>query len=99
MVFILAACQANAPTEAEPTESPIATSLPQPSDTPELEKSPTPAEAIISEDATSSGCTVESPFPTPGPTLQSIFPAISEADWVIGPSDAYVTLLEYGDFQ
>jgi hypothetical protein len=99
LAFVLVACQASTPTQAEPTEAPVATTLPQPSDTPELEKSPTPTEAMVSEGESSPGCTVESPFPTPGATLQSIFPAISESDWVIGPSDAHVTLLEYGDFQ
>jgi hypothetical protein len=45
------------------------------------------------------GCTVISPNPTPGPTEESIFPSVSDQDWVIGPPDASVTLIEYGDFQ
>ncbi len=45
------------------------------------------------------GCTVISPPPTPGPTEQSAFPPVSEKDWMIGPEDAEITLIEYSDFQ
>jgi protein-disulfide isomerase len=45
------------------------------------------------------GCTVISPQPTPGPTQQSVFPPVSDKDWVQGPSTAAITLVEYGDFQ
>ncbi|MBW8010393.1 MAG: hypothetical protein FVQ83_04005 [Chloroflexi bacterium] len=44
-------------------------------------------------------CTVSSPQPTPGPTQQSIFPAVSEQDWALGPETASLTIIEYGDFQ
>lgn len=30
---------------------------------------------------------------------ESLFPEVSNADWVNGPEDAAVTILEYGDFQ
>lgn len=46
-----------------------------------------------------SGCTVVSKKPTPGPTAESIFPAVSDTDWVIGPASAKVTIIEYSDFQ
>lgn len=45
------------------------------------------------------GCTVISPPNTPGPTEQSVFPPVSENDWVIGPENAEITLIEYSDFQ
>jgi hypothetical protein len=45
------------------------------------------------------GCTVITKEPTPGPTAESIFPAVSDADWVKGPADAKVTIIEYSDFQ
>lgn len=46
-----------------------------------------------------SSCTVVSRKPTPGPTQQSLFPAVDEHDWVRGAQDAEITIIEYGDFQ
>src|SRR3990170_7508214 len=37
------------------------------------------------------GCTVISSVPTPGPTEQSLFPPVSDADWSTGPKDAQIT--------
>lgn len=45
------------------------------------------------------GCTVVSPVPTPGATLQAMFPAATEADWIRGRLTAAVTIIEYSDFQ
>lgn len=44
-------------------------------------------------------CTVTSPRPTAGPTQPSLYPAPGPEDWVKGPETAYVTILEYSDFQ
>jgi hypothetical protein len=55
-----------------------------------------PAESALSPD---SGCTVITQRPTPGPTAESIFPPVSETDWVKGPASAKVTIIEYSDFQ
>ena len=46
-----------------------------------------------------SGCTVVTRQFSPEPTEQSLFPAVSDADWVIGDPSAAVTLVEYADFQ
>jgi hypothetical protein len=46
-----------------------------------------------------SGCTVITQKPTPGPTAESIFPPVSDTDWVKGPTTAKVTIIEYSDFQ
>jgi protein-disulfide isomerase len=46
-----------------------------------------------------SGCTVITKKPTPGPTAESIFPPVSKTDWVKGPDNAKVTIIEYSDFQ
>jgi hypothetical protein len=35
----------------------------------------------------------------PDPTAESIFPPVSETDWVKGPASAKVTIIEYSDFQ
>ena len=45
------------------------------------------------------GCTVRSPRPTPNPTLQAVLPPPGEEDWTRGPDNAYVTIIEYGDYQ
>jgi hypothetical protein len=55
-----------------------------------------PSEASISPE---SGCTVITQKPTPGPTAESIFPPVSDMDWVEGPASAKVTIIEYSDFQ
>jgi cyclophilin family peptidyl-prolyl cis-trans isomerase len=45
------------------------------------------------------GCTVATLLPGADPEVESLFPPISEADWIRGPSDAAVTIVEYADFQ
>jgi hypothetical protein len=42
-------------------------------------------------------CTVVSFVPTPDPT--SLFPPVTDKDWVRGLMTATVTIVEYGDFQ
>jgi protein-disulfide isomerase len=46
-----------------------------------------------------SGCTVVTQKPTPGPTAESLIPPVSASDWVKGPDNAKVTIIEYSDFQ
>lgn len=58
-----------------------------------------PSQPATTEVAAPPGCTVVSPQPTAGPTEQSLFPPVSDSDWVQGPATAYVTITEYGDFQ
>ena len=99
LIVILSACSSGTTTAIEPTAAHTATNPPIPTDTAIIVSPTTTSEALISQGEPTSGCTVESPFPTPGPTQQSIFPAVSADDWENGPSDAYVTILEYGDFQ
>ena len=66
---------------------------------------PSPAPTVVldipvaDELSTSSGCTVVTVKPTPGPTPESPFFPIMEADWTRGPAEAQLTLIEYGDFQ
>jgi hypothetical protein len=37
--------------------------------------------------------------PTPDAKETSLFPAVSDDDHVVGPKDAAMTIIEYGDFQ
>ncbi len=88
LALILAACQSASPTAGPPTDTAAPT-----------ETSPPPTQAEAASSGDGAACTVVSLLPTPGPTEQSLFPPVSEADWVKGPDSAHVTLIEYGDFQ
>jgi protein-disulfide isomerase len=55
-----------------------------------------PAQAILLPD---SSCTVVTKKPTPGPTVESIYPPATSTEWVKGPASAKVTIIEYSDFQ
>ncbi len=89
LALVLAACQAATPQASTPTFTPVSAAP-----TVVEEKTPAP---------TSSGaqmaCTVVSQQPTPGPTVQSLFPPVGEQDWVRGAENAFVTIMEYSDFQ
>jgi hypothetical protein len=37
--------------------------------------------------------------PTPDSRVASLFPAVSDKDYVMGPPEAPMTIIEYGDFQ
>ena len=45
-----------------------------------------------------SECTLVSSLPESSPEYADIF-AVQDDDWVFGPEDAAVTIIEYGDFQ
>ena len=102
-VMALTACQSSTPTPAQTAgveevpviQAPTPTTLSKGTSTP---AQPTQVESVpASED--SPGCVVSSPFPTPGPTEQSLFPPPGERDWMKGPESATVTFTEYSDFQ
>lgn len=73
----------------------------------EVTSSPRPSPALSTLTPTISatspnhlnGCTVQTRRSQPNPTVESLLPAISEKDWTKGPRDAFVTILEYSDFQ
>lgn len=100
LALVLSACASGQPavtdtptaqnTVAPPTDTVAPPAVP--TDT------PTNQEAVVDQPLPP-GCNVVSPQPTPGPTQQSIFPPVSETDWTRGPENAYVTIMEYSDFQ
>jgi hypothetical protein len=74
--------------------------------TPTVEETvePTPVEQEVANVSQSTatkepGCTVTSQKPTPDPTRQALLPPASDDDWAKGGDEAYVTIIEYGDFQ
>ena len=98
LVVFLVACQsaATSPTADESdqgSQAETATEIP-----PLPEVSPTP----LAENAEVRGeeyCTVVSSQSASGATEESSVPSVSASDWVHGPEDAKVTIIEYGDFQ
>jgi len=48
---------------------------------------------------TQPACTAFTTAPTPGPDAPSLFPPITSADHILGPQDAPVTIMVYGDLQ
>ena len=110
--LFLAACGGNAqtttpplsasPTSPEvvlPTSAPNSSSSEPTSETaPEGESGSSPFEPV-SGNLSMEGCTVSTLLPQADPTIVSRFSPVSEADWQRGPTDAAVTIVEYGDFQ
>jgi hypothetical protein len=104
--LLLTACQGASPTTTEEPSlvesAPTATKA-DPTQVPATEAKSSP-QATASEVDTFTGssppgCTVVSPITGPEPTQDSPFPPVSEDDWVVGPEDAAITFIEYGDFQ
>jgi len=97
--FLLAACVGKAQTqvveaaaeEADPA-SEVAQTEPDPTETPELvAEEPAPVEFV-------SECTIVSTPMDPATPYADLF-AVTGRDWVIGPDDAALTIVEYGDYQ
>jgi hypothetical protein len=80
-----------APTQAELVDPTLPPTLP-----PTLAVATAEVVPLVRQPA---ACTVSSPRPTPGPTEQSLFAAPGAGDWSVGPETAYVTIIEYSDFQ
>jgi cyclophilin family peptidyl-prolyl cis-trans isomerase/protein-disulfide isomerase len=85
-VMLLAACSPAAPVSQVPGAEPT------------LNRTPVSSLPIITP-IHAPGCTVRSAPAKANSTVQSLLPAVTKEDWVRGPSDAFVTLIEYCDFQ
>lgn len=104
ITVLLAACQSSAPTEGITATEQVAntqppTAMTEPTEAATEQAAPTLEQVAAEGSLVRMTCTVESRDPTPGPTEASIFPPISESDWVQGPDTAKVTIIEYSDFQ
>jgi len=88
--FVLSAC---AP-QSEPTDNAEATT--QVETTAPVSEANQSTETVQQKEAS---CTVRTAQPTPNPTEQALLPPPEEDDWQVGPDNAYITLIEYGDYQ
>ena len=110
MVLVLAACgsaatQTSEPEAVEPTKAAPTEAAPtaETQVTEEVVAEPTESEPQVEEPAP-----VEAAYPTPNPDPTCVMapipvlpdlPPVTEDDWVRGPEDAKVTMIEYADFQ
>jgi hypothetical protein len=100
LAFLLAACGGEAQTSeveaAAQEESPAS----EVSEAPEAQTSASeqsaPTEVVMQEFV--SECAISESLAEGPAQLEELF-AVREGDWVIGPEDAAITLIEYGDFQ
>ncbi len=55
-------------------------------------------EPVIQGASSPANCVAASAHPTPDATQTALFPPPSDKDWIKGPPEAYITILEYSDF-
>jgi hypothetical protein len=89
--FLLAACRGASETEVDATAPPAETSVPT-----QQPQANTPRPSPVAS-GTLASCTVVSQ--PDNSEIEELFPPVSEEDWVKGPADARVTIMEYSDFQ
>lgn len=100
LTWLVTACQgaATPPTQVG-SPSPVATTDSAPSPTSTQTETPTRGTTSSVSTGSETQCTLVSLRPTPGPTEASLFPPVSDADWIEGPASAEITFIEYSDFQ
>jgi protein-disulfide isomerase len=104
LAALLGACQSTNTTPASQETAQPAQATTQ--DTPQQSQAssptytPSPVEpTVMTSNGPIPGCRVTGGQLKADPTLEALFPAVSEKDWTTGPSDAAITITEYSDFQ
>jgi protein-disulfide isomerase len=102
--LLLGACQSASTTPAgqeiaQPAQA-TTQGTPQQSQASSPTNTPSPVEpTVMTGNGPIPGCRVTGGQLKADPTLEALFPAVSEKDWTTGPSDAAITITEYSDFQ
>lgn len=104
--LLLSACKINTPTPpaiATPTATEAPTEVAPATEAP-VDLEPTPiVDMRLFDESNKMICTMYTGlFPELTPeqaTMLEVFPEVSDADWVLGPADASLTIIEYSDFQ
>jgi len=97
VIFTITGCSTDLKSTIDETQAVPSPTVVEATSTEQAEPTNTPitietAAELVSE------CTVVSSLPGPEDEIPEVF-SIKEDDWVIGPEDAAITLIEYGDFQ
>ena len=91
-ILLLAACSSQQAAITTPMPGVEESSKPLPTATADLT-------GLANESVVPASCTVVKLAPTQGPTEESLFPPVSDSDWILGPEDAALTILEYSELQ
>lgn len=103
LAFLIAACGGEAQTQDEVAAAPEAAQASEAEAAAGVEE-PAPAADDVESDTVADGtefvseCTIVSSLAESSSQYEELF-ALTDADWVIGPEDAAITIVEYGDFQ
>ena len=107
LAFLLAACGGETPTQAE--EAAVQEAVTAPEATHTQPPAPTETAVPVTEEVVAeaeepelvelaSECTLVSSPMSPESQYAELF-AVTDDDWVLGPDDAALTIVEYGDYQ
>ncbi len=103
--MILSGCLPQTQTSLATATSPVQVKLPNASQSatviPNIQPFATPLATVATQAAIfpDSGCTVVTTKSAAAPTATPVYPPVTSTDWVKGPANARVTLVEYSDFQ
>ena len=101
---LLAACggEAQAPEVEAPAQegspAPTDEEVSEPTEAADVQQEEEPAPSEVSTGEFVSECAIADSLAEGSSELEELF-GVRDTDWVVGPEDAAITLVEYGDFQ